>query len=86
MRYVIIAVRDSAAEAFSVPQFYASHGVALRGFTDEVNRKDDKNPFYVHAEDFEMYSLGEYDDGTGQFVLNEQPRQIARGKDLRREV
>ena len=44
MKLIICSVRDSAADAFGRPYFVPSQGVALRAFTDEVNRENDDNP------------------------------------------
>lgn len=82
MIYQIIAICDRAAVVYGVPSFVASVGGAIRGFADEVNRKDDNNMFYKHPEDFDMYHVGTYDDSNCSFSLLEEPRQIARGKDL----
>lgn len=82
MRYKIVAVRDRAADVFAQPFFVASIGVAIRSFTDEVNRKDENNGFYKHPEDFDLYLMGEYDDSDGSFECM-QPKQICVGKDVR---
>lgn len=81
MRYKIFAIRDRAADVFGQPMFMPSTGVAIRGFSDEVNRVADNNNLNKHPEDFDLYSLGEYDDETGEFSTT-RPTQVAVGKDV----
>ena len=56
MKQVICAVRDSAADVFGRPYFVPTAGVAIRSFTDEVNRGADDNQFYKHPKDFAKVS------------------------------
>lgn len=79
MRYKIVAIRDRAADVFGVPQFTGSVGTAIRGFADEVNKKD--TVIGQHPDDFDLYELGEFDDAEGVFY-SDRPRQVAVGKDL----
>lgn len=81
MRYKIVCVRDRAADVYAQPHFVAATGVAIRGFSDEINRQDENNQLYKHPEDFDLFLLGEYDDQTGEFDCV-RPQQIAVGKDL----
>ena len=82
MKMQVVAVFDCALEAFGRPVFCGSVGVATRSFQDEINRADDANDMYKHAKDFELYSLGAFDDSTGKFELPREPQLLARGKDL----
>lgn len=83
-RSIIVAVRDSAANAFSRPFFVPATGMAVRSFTDEVNRNAPDNPMFAHAGDFELYELGEFDEETGLFETR-APVMICRAKDVKRE-
>jgi len=80
-KYVVCCIRDSAADAFNVPIFLRSTGVAIRTFTDEVNRPADDNALFRHPDDHDLYMLGWYDAESGAFEL-ESPRQLARGRDV----
>jgi len=80
----IVAMRDRAADVFAAPNFVASIGGAIRSFADEVNRKAEGNVLNAHPEDFDLFELGEYDDQSASFMLLDNPRQIAIGKDLKR--
>jgi len=80
---VIVSVKDSAAEAFGRPMYLQSLGVAIRSFTDEVNREDKDNQLYNHPDDFDLYELGVFDDSLGKYELRENPTVIVRGKDVK---
>jgi len=79
MKYKVFVVFDRAGDVYGQPMFAGSAGIALRGFADEINRADEKNPFYMHPDDFDLFELGTYDDGTGLFEVG-QPSQIQSGK------
>lgn len=81
MKYVIVAIRDSAVGAFGRPVFTASTGVAIRSFSDEVNSNRDGNDLNRHPQDFELYHLGEFDDERAAFLLIE-PKMLCRGQDV----
>ena len=78
MRYKIVSVRDRAVDTFGQPIFVAAIGQAVRSFGDEV--KNPQSPFNKHPEDYDLYSLGEFDDSTGEFFTS-RPEQVAVGKD-----
>jgi hypothetical protein len=80
---VIVSVKDLAAEAFGRPMYLQSLGVAIRSFTDEVNREDKDNQLFNHPDDFDLYELGLFDDSLGRYQLRENPTVIVRGKDVK---
>lgn len=80
MNLVICAVRDSAVNAFIRPFYVPAVGAAIRGFSDEVNRKDSE--MHKHPEDYELFELGVFDEDTGRFSQLSEPRALARGKDV----
>ena len=80
---VIVSVKDSAAEAFGRPMYLQSLGVAIRSFTDEVNREDKDNQLFNHPDDFDLYELGVFDDSLGRYELRDNPTVIVRGKDVK---
>ena len=73
---VVVSVKDNAAEAFGRPMYLQSIGVAIRSFTDEVNREDKDNNLYHHPDDFDLYDFGVFDDSIGKFELRENPTVI----------
>jgi len=84
MKYKVFVVFDRAGDVYGQPMFAGSAGIALRGFADEINRADEKNPFYMHPDDFDLFELGTYDDATAVFETS-LPRQVALGRDLRKD-
>jgi len=81
MKQVVCAVFDSAAGVYGRPIFVASRGVALRSFTDEVNRRTPENPMSEHPEDFSLFLLAEFDDNSGEF-FSAGSECLVRGKDV----
>ncbi len=83
MKMLMFSIRDSAADAYGRPFFMTSVGIAIRSFTDEVNRADKENQIYMHPEDFDLFELGEFDDETGRIVLLDVPKQLALGRQVK---
>lgn len=83
MKLVLCTVKDRAADAYGRPMFVPSVGVAIRSFSDEVNRKDPDNQLFNHPDDFDLYELGEFDDNTGLFDLHDQPKLLSLGKQVK---
>jgi hypothetical protein len=83
MKLVLCTVKDRAADAFGRPMFVPSVGVAIRSFSDEVNRDDPENQLNRHPDDFDLYELGEFDDNTGLFDLHDQPKLLSLGKQVK---
>lgn len=81
MIHYVIATRDSASQAFGLPFFVPAVGLAVRAFTDEVNREGSEKDLARHPDDFELYQLGVFNDATGQFDAD-SPKLLARGKDV----
>lgn len=65
----VVSVKDLAMQGFGRPIFVPSRGVALRSFMDEVRK--DGSDMAAHPEDFELYSVGFFDDESGLFINNE---------------
>ncbi|AXH77395.1 MAG: nonstructural protein [Microviridae sp.] len=82
MRHFVVSVRDSAADVYNRPFFVPHRNVAVRDFTDEVNREDPTNPLNKHPGDFDLYLLGEFDDNTGLIHQEPTPTGLVRGKDV----
>ncbi len=83
MKQVICTVKDRAADAYGRPMFVPSAGVAIRSFSDEINRDNADNQLFNHPDDFDLYELGEFDDNTGLFALHEQPKLLSLGKQVK---
>jgi hypothetical protein len=83
MKLNICSVKDRAADAFGRPMFVPSTGVAIRSFSDEINRANDDNQLYNHPDDFDLYDLGSFDDNTGLFELHQLPQLLTLGKQVK---
>lgn len=80
----VLAVFDSAIQAFGQPIFVPAIGAGVRSFSDETNRSAPDNQFFAHPEDFELRYLADFDDETGLFTAPaEGARVLARGKDVK---
>jgi hypothetical protein len=80
MKQVVVSVKDRAADAFGRPAFVPSVGVAIRSFTDEINRDHPENQMFSHPDDFDLYELAMYDDSTGIVEMLDTPKLLILGK------
>lgn len=80
MKHAVCAVKDRAVDAYNRPIYVPTIGVAIRSFTDEVNRKDSE--LSNHPEDYDLYELGVWDDQTAIYTSLETPRVITRAQDI----
>lgn len=83
MIQIICAVKDRAADAFGRPLFVPSVGLAIRSFSDEVNRSDSENQMFNHSDDFDLYEIGSFDDNTGIIECHQQPKLLSLGKSVK---
>ncbi len=83
MKYVVVSIKDRAADAFGRPAFVPSVGVAIRSFSDEINRSDSENQMYAHPDDFDLFELASYDDSTGIVEMLAQPKLLILGKNAK---
>uniref|UniRef100_UPI004047C348 phage ORF5 protein n=1 Tax=Mariniflexile sp. TaxID=1979402 RepID=UPI004047C348 len=79
MIYTIVSVRDAALGAYGRPFFTMSIGQAIRSFQDEINRAAEDNNMNKHPKDFDLYSLGTFDDQSGQFTQLPHPELLLQG-------
>jgi len=79
MIMVVVSIRDRASGCFSRPVFTQSEGTAIRSFGDEVNRDGPDNELRKHPEDFDLYCVGAFDDSSGAFMSEDQPRLLIKG-------
>jgi len=82
-KLVVCAVFDRAVQAFNRPIFVPHQNVAIRSFTDEVNRVSDENQLARHPEDFELHAVAIYDEESGEFgPLEGGKRVLCRAQDV----
>lgn len=84
---VAVAVFDTAVGAFNRPFFVQALPVAVRSFTDEVNRAEKDNPMYQHPSDYQLWYVGNYDEETGTFGYSDGDgkRMVCRAQDVRQQ-
>lgn len=82
MKLLLVSIKDRALDAFLPVQTVRAEGEAVRGFQDMVNDPNNKQ-LYAHADDYDLYVVGAFEDTT---AIIQQPNPvyvIARGKDLK---
>ncbi|AXH77867.1 MAG: nonstructural protein [Microviridae sp.] len=65
MRLIMVSVFDKAAAAYMRPMFVPAVGLAIRSFTDEINRDSADNVMFHHPSDYELYKIGFFEDVNG---------------------
>lgn len=83
MKLVMVAVRDSAVDAFMRPFFVPTTNFAIRSFQDACKQEA---AFKEHPEDFTLYELGDFDEETGKCSNLDSPRQLIRGVDIKEKA
>lgn len=81
MIYECYSVYDSAADVYSMPHQFRSHGEAIRSFESGV--ADPSTPFHKHAEDFSLFHIGQFDDSTGMNIPLSVPVPLARAHEVK---
>lgn len=77
----VYSVFDVKAEAFLQPFFCLTEGQAMRSFVDVAN--DRGHPMCVHAEDYSLFFLGEFDESNGMLVPGQAPKLVATALEVR---
>lgn len=75
------SVYDTKADAYITPFFCPTSGVAIRNF--EVAANEEGHAFHIHAGDFALMELGEFDDSTGMISALEAPRNLGLAQNYR---
>lgn len=75
MKVGVFTIYDKAVLAYNTPFFARHTGEAIRSFTDLC--RDPQSNVSRHPEDFSLYSLGTYDDGSGVFDCTEPVRIVS---------
>lgn len=81
MKLYAYSLFDSAAHAFTTPFFVHSDGLAVRVFQDNVNSKNESN-ISMHPDQFTLFKIGTFDDGTGHFQPLAAPESMQNGLTL----
>ena len=62
-------------------RFFPSDAFAMREMTDYLARPD--SHYGKHPEDFSLYRLGTFDDGSGSFELLPEPKFVVALRSLK---
>ncbi|WNK12518.1 MAG: nonstructural protein [Microvirus sp.] len=81
MTLEVVAVFDSAVDAYGRPFFVPHTGQAIRSFTDEV--KNPESDLSKHPGDFVLFHLSTFDERVGRFAENTMPRVLIRASDIK---
>jgi len=78
--HVLCSVLDLATQTYGRP-FPVHHArQAMRSFSDEVNNPESE--ISRHAEDYELWRVGEFEDATG--ALTYELERLVRASDLKK--
>lgn len=75
---ILVALYDRATEAHAPVMTVNTRNEAIRSFREAVN--DPQTPMFKHPTDYELYTIGTYDDTKGEITATER-ELIARGED-----
>lgn len=76
--YQMCSVLDMVAQQYGRPFFVVSEGSAIRGFSDEINRKSD-SVLFNHPTDFQLFHIGTFDDETCALDVFVAPKLLVAG-------
>lgn len=68
MNYGIYSVRDAKADAFHPPMYLQNDDMAIRAFGSMT--RDENSLIHLYPEDYALWHLGTFDDGTGELGGN----------------
>lgn len=77
------AILDSKAEAFMIPFFAKTDGVAIRMIDEAVNGSNKE--LALHAEDYTLYAIAVMDEFSGE-MYSDGPRKMIEVSALKKEV
>ncbi len=66
MKMQVLAIYDSAVEAYLQPIFTNSKGKVIREFLDLATEPD--HPFSKHVEHYCLFEIGFWDDNKGELI------------------
>lgn len=81
MIYDLFAIYDDKAEAFLPPFILPNENMAKRVFADCVN--SDAHQFGQNPGDYTLFRLGQFDDSSGQHVLERTQHSLGSGLEYR---
>lgn len=73
---ILCSIYDSAVKAYLQPFFQRTRGEALRSFRAAVN--EEGHNFQVHAADYTLFVIGEFDEDTGKLIPYDTPDNLGK--------
>lgn len=80
----VYTIRDAKSEVFGPPFCKRAHGDAERDFTRLSRSKESQISEF--PEDYDLWYLGTYDDGTGKFGLLETPQHMLKAVQVKNQA
>lgn len=81
MKYILCVIHDRSIDAYINLHCVRAEGQAIRQFMDAINDKETNSAIYKHPDDYDLYTVGTYDDNDG--TLSPEPKKkIGDGKQL----
>lgn len=77
------SIFDRTAQAYQKPFYALNDGMAVRLFSQAVN--DENTEFYSRPEDYILYTIGAFDEGTGEVYAQETPVKVMYAQELKEE-
>lgn len=77
MKNKIFTIYDQKAKAFLPPFFLPQEGMAIRTFSDCVNKEG--HQFNAHPADYSLAEIGTFDEETGKLETHEIAIQYGTG-------
>ncbi len=74
MIHKIFSVYDDKADAFLPPFYQHTEAMAKRVFSDAC--RETAHPFNKNPDDYCLYNLGAWDDGTGYISTSKEPTKM----------
>lgn len=81
MKNIMLAIYDTATEAYMRPFMALSEGQAVRMFEDESLNPE--TPISQHPEDYALFRIGTFNDSSGE-LLQEIPKCLRRAHEVPR--
>lgn len=79
----VFAIYDSKAKAFTQPFYSPNAAMAQRYFANGAN--DPTLQLCKNSEDFTLFHLGEWDDGTAEFKTNAAPQPLGLASQFKKD-
>ena len=77
------SIFDRTAQAYQKPFYALNDGMAVRLFSQAVN--DKQSDFFNNPEDYILYHIGAFDEGTGELYAQETPVKVMYAQELKEE-